>query len=113
MAWGAAGSIFSSLIGADASRSASNKQVDAANKATDTNLKMFQTVNDQQAPWRQAGQNALGTISDLQPQFMHQFASLKLISKSRQAHHAFVSYVVSVLHDDTTSLRKPIKLGAP
>lgn len=34
---------------------------------------MFKTVNDQQAPWRQAGQNALSDITKLQPQFQHQF----------------------------------------
>lgn len=34
---------------------------------------MFNTINDQQAPWRQAGANALGQISDMQSQFTHTF----------------------------------------
>ncbi len=34
---------------------------------------MFNTQNAQQAPWRQAGANALGTIGEMQPQFTHSF----------------------------------------
>lgn len=61
------------LIGANASGEAASQQAGAANRATDTNLQMFNTVNAQSAPWRQAGQNALSTISSMQPQFTHSF----------------------------------------
>lgn len=72
---GPAISIGSALLGADASKSAANTQADAARHAADTQWQMFDTVNKQQAPWRQAGQNALSTISDMQPQFTHSFGA--------------------------------------
>jgi hypothetical protein len=52
---------------------AADTQAAAANRASDTQLQMFNTVNAQGAPWRQAGANALGTISEMQPQFTHSF----------------------------------------
>src|SRR5258708_1506200 len=51
----------------------SRAQADAANNATAQQAAMFNTINAQQAPWRQAGQNALGEISAMQPQFTHTF----------------------------------------
>src|SRR5690349_20551125 len=57
------GSLISGLIGSHASQQAANTQANAANNATNAQLQMFNTVNQQQAPWRQAGQNALGSIS--------------------------------------------------
>lgn len=66
MSWIAAAIIGGSLIGgvvsSNASRSAANTQRDAANKATDTQLSMFNTINDQQKPWREAGQSSLADI---------------------------------------------------
>lgn len=59
--------------GALASRSAANTQANASNNATAAQLAMFNTINQQQAPWRQAGANALGTIGDMQGYFNHQF----------------------------------------
>jgi len=60
-------------IGALAARSAANTQANASNNATAATLGMFNTINQQQAPWRQAGANALGTIGQMQPYFNHQF----------------------------------------
>ena len=71
-------SIGSSLIAANAAKSAAQSQANAANRATDTQLQMFNTINQQQAPWRQAGANALKTINTLQPQFTHQFNAADL-----------------------------------
>lgn len=36
---------------------------------------MFNTINAQQAPWRQAGATALGDISAMKPQFTHSFTA--------------------------------------
>ena len=48
---------------ADAARSAGNKQADAAGRATNAQLHMFDTINAQQAPYRQSGYNALGALN--------------------------------------------------
>lgn len=65
--------LVSGLVGADAAGHAADQQSAAAGRATDTQLQMFNTVNAQGAPWRQAGENALGSISAMQPQFTHSF----------------------------------------
>ena len=39
-------------------------QANAQNQATQAQLQMFQTINDQQAPWRQAGASALTDIAN-------------------------------------------------
>lgn len=70
---GVGGSLLGSAIGSNASQSAANTQANAANNATATQLGMFNTINDQQAPWRAAGQTALGQIGSMQDQFTHQF----------------------------------------
>lgn len=66
-------SLLSGVLGASAAKSAAHTQADAANRATDTQLQMFNTINSQQTPWRQAGENALGGISSMWPQFLHSF----------------------------------------
>ena len=53
------------LIGADASRSASNKQVDASNRALDLQREQFNLINEQQAPYRGYGYTALNEIGNL------------------------------------------------
>lgn len=57
------GTIASSLIGAGAAKSAANTQANAANNATAAQLAMFNTINNQNAPFLQAGQNALPLIA--------------------------------------------------
>lgn len=66
-------SLLSGILGSNAAKSAAQTQADAANKASDTNLQMFNTVNNQQAPWRAAGASALSRIGQLGGQFEHQF----------------------------------------
>lgn len=58
----AAAAVGGALISADASKSAANKQASAANQAGNTQLQMFNTVNAQNAPYRDAGYNALSQI---------------------------------------------------
>jgi hypothetical protein len=66
MSWVAAailgGSVISGAIGSHAASSAARTQANAANNATNTQLSMFNTLNDQQAPYRQAGQTSLDAI---------------------------------------------------
>ena len=53
------------IIGADASRSASNRQVDASNRALDLQREQFNLINQQQAPYRGYGYTALNQIGGL------------------------------------------------
>jgi hypothetical protein len=57
--------IGSAIIGADASRSASNKQVDASNRALDLQREQFNLINQQQAPYRGYGYTALNQIGGM------------------------------------------------
>lgn len=59
---GAGASIVGGLMGSDAASSAADAQAKAANQATASQLQMFNTVNDQNAPYRQAGQTALNAL---------------------------------------------------
>lgn len=71
--WIAAATVVGSLLGADASQSAAQTQANAANQSTATQKAMFDTINEQQAPWRAAGRVALNRIGELSPQFEHSF----------------------------------------
>ena len=60
MPWMTAAAIVgTSLLGADAARSAGNKQADAANRASDLQYKMFQEQLATQKPFLEAGGRAL------------------------------------------------------
>lgn len=67
MPWGFAAAAGAALVGgaisADASSSAANKQATAANNAQQTQLQMFNTLNQQQQPFRQTGYGALSQIA--------------------------------------------------
>lgn len=77
---GAGASLFGSAMQADAAQSAASTQAGAADRAAATQLGMFNTVNAQQAPWRQSGQNALAQIEQMQPQFTRSFGAPDLQS---------------------------------
>jgi len=51
------------LLSAGAAQSAADTQASAADRATQSQKQMFDTINQQNAPWRQAGQTALGDIA--------------------------------------------------
>jgi GNAT superfamily N-acetyltransferase len=53
----------SGILSAQASKSAANTQANAANNATQAQLKMFDTINQQGVPYRQSGRVALGMIN--------------------------------------------------
>lgn len=59
---GAGASLASGLIGAGAAKSASEQAAQASNNATAAQLGMFDTVNRQQAPYREAGYSALSSM---------------------------------------------------
>ena len=69
----AAAAIAGALITSSSASDAASQQSSAANSAAQTQLQMFNTINNQQAPWRQAGVSSLNDIATLQPQFQHQF----------------------------------------
>lgn len=58
-----AGALAAGAIQADAAKKAAKTQAGAQEKASDVQQQMFNTVNDQQAPYRQAGVNALSTLT--------------------------------------------------
>lgn len=59
----AGGSLLSSAIQAGSADRAGGQAAAGANRASDTQMQMFDTVNKQGAPWRQAGENALRLIN--------------------------------------------------
>ncbi len=56
-------SLASSLIGSDASQNAGQQASSAANSATINQNQTFDTINRQQQPWRQSGENALNALN--------------------------------------------------
>ena len=60
--WAAGASVLGGLLGSDASSSAANTQANSAAAANQTQWNMFNTVNQQNAPWRQAGGTALDQL---------------------------------------------------
>jgi uncharacterized protein YukE len=69
----AAGNVASSLIGANAAQNAANVQAAAANRGVDLQKYIFDTINQQQAPYRTAGYNALNQIQGQMPYLTQQF----------------------------------------
>jgi hypothetical protein len=57
---------------ANAASKAANTQSDAARYAADLQQKQFNLINEQQAPYRQAGYSALNEIGNQMPYFTHQ-----------------------------------------
>jgi hypothetical protein len=77
MSWWVAGAtVVSSLVGSQASKSAANKQADAANRASQLSNDQFQQTREDQMPWLKAGERALGKLEgavDYTPFGMDQF----------------------------------------
>lgn len=68
MSWGmvavAGATLVGSAISSDAARKSANQQNDAAKNASDSTLQQFNTVNNQQLPYRQAGYSALSELNN-------------------------------------------------
>ena len=73
MPWVAAAVIGSSVIGSEAARKAGNVQADAARYAADVQKQMFETQNEQQKPYREAGYSALSDIGAMKPYLTQQY----------------------------------------
>lgn len=58
-----AGPVLGGLFGSDASENAADAQVKAGEASNATQLKMFETARADQAPWREAGVNALNKLT--------------------------------------------------
>jgi hypothetical protein len=58
------GAVVSGVMSSDASKSAADTQANAANNAAQTNWNMYNQTRSDQAPWRQAGSNALSAIQN-------------------------------------------------
>jgi len=67
------GGLFSGILGGLGAKSAADTQAQAANNATQAQQQMFEQQFNAQAPWRQAGSNALGQIAGMGDYFNHQF----------------------------------------
>lgn len=80
-----AGSSILNLIGgnqqANASTNAANLQASAADKAAAQQMQMFNTLNEQQKPYREAGYGALNQINTMLPQFTKTFGPADLTAK--------------------------------
>ena len=77
MTWGytavAGGTLLSGYMGSKAAQSAADTQAAAADRATALQKQMFETTNEQQKPYREAGYSALSDISGMKPYLTHQF----------------------------------------
>lgn len=73
MPYVAGGSLLSSYLGADAAKQAAQAQVDAANRASEVQKYIFDTINQQQAPYREAGYSALKNIQGQLPYLTSQY----------------------------------------
>lgn len=82
--WAIGGSAIAGLLGAgmqsSAASSAAQKQADAARYAADLQQRQFDLINQQQAPYREAGYSALKEIGNQLPYFTHQITAEDLRS---------------------------------
>ncbi len=82
MATAVVGSSILNLIGgnkqASAVENAANLQASAADKAAAQQMQMFNTLNEQQKPYREAGYGALNQINTMLPQFTKTFGPADL-----------------------------------
>lgn len=69
----AAGNIASGLIGSEAAKTAAQTQADAARQSADLQKYIFDTLNQQQGPYREAGYSALKDIQTQLPYLTSKF----------------------------------------
>lgn len=65
--------LASGILGSNAAKNAASTQAAASDRAIAAQLGMFDTINNQQAPYRAAGYSALGDISGMKDFLNHQF----------------------------------------
>ncbi len=72
--------LVGSFLQYDAANNAADQQANAAANSLGLQQQMFNTINSQNQPWREAGAGALGQINDMLPQFTHTFNAADLNS---------------------------------
>jgi len=77
---GAVTGLIGASMQADAASSASERQFQATQQAQNQQLEMFKTLNEQQAPYREAGYGALTNIQSMLPEFNKPFTKEDLYS---------------------------------
>ena len=82
LGWALAGSAVLGYLGsqnqADAAQSAAQTQLQGTQAASQQQREMFDILNKQQAPYREAGYGALSKINEMLPQFTRQFTAADL-----------------------------------
>jgi hypothetical protein len=76
----AGATILGSVLQSNAAKSAASTQANAANNAAALQQQEFNTINQQQAPYRQAGYTALNQIGQMTPYLTQQFGPQQLQS---------------------------------
>ena len=76
----AGATILGSVLQSNAAKSAASTQANAANNAAALQQQQFNTINQQQAPYRQAGYTALNQIGQMTPYLTQQFGPQQLQS---------------------------------
>jgi len=76
----AGATILGSVLQSNAATSAASTQANAANNAAALQQQEFNTINQQQAPYRQAGYTALNQIGQMTPYLTQQFGPQQLQS---------------------------------
>ena len=82
-------SLLGGAFSAHAANSAANTQANAANNATAAQEQMFEETRSDQAPWREAGKTALGSIAGMSDFFNHQF-NAKDLNDNLAPNYAFM-----------------------
>lgn len=106
--WGAVAAIGGSIIGgllsssssSSAAKSAAKSQAGAAVYATDAQLKMWEQAQQDFAPYLEAGETGLATLTERMPQYVNQ----TLVPIAQQ----FGNYQLSPLPSETTGMVNPI-----
>jgi len=75
MTWVGTAVVGSTVVGAYSANKAAQTQADAMNRSADMQMQMFNTQNEQQTPYREAGYSALSDISNMKPYLTHQFGA--------------------------------------
>jgi hypothetical protein len=99
------GSVAGGLIGADGAESAADTQAGAARDAQASQERMFNTVNEQQKPYRDAGYTALNQIGvGTAPggQFQHQFNATDLKSNLAPNYDFMLSQGLGAVNNQTS-----------
>lgn len=72
---GGGATLAAGYMGSQAAKQAANQQADAARYAAQLQQQQFETTNEQQKPYREAGYSALSDIAGMKPYLQHQYTA--------------------------------------